>query len=143
MPTADARNLLVKKTWQIKIEDEKRQLAIARIAKDAAELVNCVVEAKEEVSEIEQVLSDNDHVRMWEMLQKYLAKYCLFIVGTSPFTNMTIVPLTKEEIRILTTDALRHQLQLVIGFIYAFHALNGPCKLAFQTQFSKLTKKIV
>lgn len=137
-----ARNMM-EDNWQIKIEDEERQLAMARIAKDAAELVNCAIEAKEEISEIEQMLSDNDHVRMWETLQKFLAKYFLFIVGTSPFTNMTVVPLTKEEIRILATEALRHQLKLLIGFIYAFHALNGPRKLAFQTHVSQLTRKLV
>ena len=38
--------------WQIEIEDEKRQLAIARIAKEAAELVPCATEAQAEVAEI-------------------------------------------------------------------------------------------
>ena len=60
--------------WQITIEDEKRQLAMARIAKQAAELVHCVVDAQEEVVEIEQVLAGNDHVQMWETLQKYLTR---------------------------------------------------------------------
>ena len=129
--------------YQIKIEDEKRQVAMARIAKQAAELVHCAVEAKEEVTEIEQVLVDNDHVRMWETLQKYLAGYFLFIVGTSPFTNITVIALTKDMIRILTMETLRLQLQLMIGFVYAFHALNGSCKIAFQTQFSKLTRKLL
>ena len=129
--------------YQIKIEDEKRQVAMARIAKQAAELVHCAVEAKEEVAEIEQVLVDNDHVRMWETLQKYLARYFLFIVGTSPFTNITVIALTKDMIRILTMETLRLQLQLRIGFVYAFHALNGSCKIAFQTQFSKLTRKLL
>ena len=128
--------------WQIKFEDEKRQLAMAEIAKQAAELVHCSAEAKEEIAEIEQVLSVNDHVRMWETLQKYLARYFLFIVGTSPFTNITIIALTKDAMRIVTLEVLRHQLQLVIGFVSAFHALKGPCKLAFQTQFSKLTRKL-
>ena len=126
--------------WQITGEDEKRQLALAEIAKQAAELVHRAAEAKEEVAEIERVLAGNDHVRMWETLQKYLGRYLLFIVGTSPFTNITIVALTKETMRIMTSEVLRHQLQLVIGFVYAFHALNGPCKLAFQSQFSKLTR---
>ena len=129
--------------YQIKIEDEKRQVAMARIAKQAAELVHCAVEAKEEVAEIEQVLVDNDHVRMWETLQKYLARYFLFIVGTSPFTNITVIALTKDMIRILTTETLRLQLQLMSGFVYAFHALNGSCRIAFQTQFSKLTRKLL
>jgi len=129
--------------YQIKTEDEKRQVAMARIAKQAADLVHCAVEAKEEVTEIEQVLVDNDHVRMWETLQKYLARYFLFIVGTSPFTNITVIALTKDMIRILTTETLRLQLQLMIGFVYAFHALNGSCKIAFQTQFSKLTRKLL
>ena len=129
--------------YQIKIEDEKRQVAMARIAKQAAELVHCAVEAKEEVAEIEQVLVDNDHVRLWETLQKYLARYFLFIVGTSPFTNIKVIALTKDMIRILTMETLRLQLQLMIGFVYAFHALNGSCKIAFQTQFSKLTRKLL
>ena len=129
--------------WQIKIEDEKRQLAMARIAKQAAEFVHCAIEAKTEVAEIEQVLAGNDHVQMWETLQKYLARYFLFIVGTSPFTNITIIPLTKDTMRIVTSEALRHQLKLVIGFVYAFHALSGSYKLAFQTQFSKLTRKLL
>ena len=129
--------------WQIKIEDEKRQLAMARIAKQAAEFVHCAIEAKTEVAEIEQVLADGDHVRMWETLQKYLARYLLFIVGTSPFTNITVVALAKDMIRIVTAEALRHQLQLIIGFVYAFHALNGSCKLAFQAHFSQLTRKLI
>lgn len=129
--------------WQIKIENEKRQLAMARIAKQAAEFVHCAIESKAEVAEIEQVLADGDHVRMWETLQKYLAKYLLFIVGTSPFTNITVVALTKDMIWIVTSEALRHQLQLIIGFVYAFHALNGSCKLAFQMHFSQLARKLV
>ena len=129
--------------WQITGEDEKRQLAMVEIAKQAAELVHCAAEAKAEVAEIERVLAGNDHVRMWETLQKYLTRYFRFIVGTSPFTNITIVALTKDAMRILTSEALRHQLQLAIGFVYAFHALNGSCKLAFQSQFSKLTRKLL
>ena len=129
--------------WQIKGEDEKRQLALAEIAKQAAELVHCVAEAKEEVAEIERVLAGNGHVQMWETLQKYLARYFLFIVGTSPFTNITIIPLTKDTMRIVTSEALRHQLKLVIGFVYAVHALSGAYKLAFQTQFSKLIRELL
>ena len=129
--------------WQITGEDEKRQLAMAEIAKQAAELVHCAAEAKEEVAEIERVLAGNDHVQMWETLQKYLARYFLFIVGTSPITNITIIPLTKDMMRIMTLEVLRHQLKLMIGFVYAFHALSGSYKLAFQTQFSELTRKLL
>ena len=43
--------------WQIRIEDENRQLSIAKIAKQASELVHCAVEARDEVTEIEQVLA--------------------------------------------------------------------------------------
>ena len=133
----------MEENWQIKIEDETRQLAMARIAKQAAEFVHCSIEAKAEVAEIEKVLADGDHVKMWETLQKYLARYLLFIVGTSPFTNIIVVALTKDMIRIITPEALRHQLQVMIGFVCAFHALNGPCKLAFQAHFSQLTRKLV
>lgn len=124
--------------WQIEIVDEKRQLAIATIAKEAAELVHCAAEAQEEVAEIEQALATNEHVRMWETLQKFLARYWQFIIGTSPITKITVIPLTKEMMKIMTLEALRHQLQLVIGFVYACHAMKGAGRIAFEECFNKL-----
>lgn len=126
--------------WQIEIIDEKRQLAIARIAKEAAKLVHCAAEAQEEVAEIEQALATNEHIRMWETLQKFLARYWQFIIGTSPITKITVVPLTKEMMKIITLEALRHQLQLVIGFVYACHAMKGAGRIAFGESFNKLLK---
>ena len=125
---------------QIKIEDGEWQLAIARIAKEAAEMVHCAAEAQEEVAEIERALAANDHVRMWETLQKFLARYWQFIIGTSPITKITVIPLTKEMMKIITLDALRHQLQLVIGFVYAYHAVNCVGRIAFEECFNKLLK---
>ena len=132
----------MKQNWQIKVEDENRPLAIAKVAKEAAELVHCAVEAKAEVSEIEQVLETNDHVKMWETLQRFLAIYWRFIVGTSPFTNITMVVLTREMMKIITTEAIRHQLKIMIGFVYASHALNGACRIAFQECFSSRVRKL-
>lgn len=126
--------------WQIEIGDEKRQLAIAAIAKEAAELVHCVAGAQEEVAEIEQALATNEHVRMWETLQKFLARYWQFIIGTSPITKIMVIPLTKEMMMIITLEALRHQLQLVIGFVYACHAMKGAGRIAFEKGFNKLLK---
>ena len=126
--------------WQIEVDDEKRQLAIARIAKKAAELVHCAAEAQEEVAEIEQALSTNEHVRMWETLQKFLARYWQFIIGASPITKITVIPLTKEMMKIMTLEALRHQLQLVIGFVYACHAMKGAGRITFEECFNKLLK---
>ena len=126
--------------WQIKIEDANRQLAIAKIAKQAAELVHCAVEVKEEVAEIEQALATNDHVVMWETLQKLLARYWQFINDTSRITNITVVLLTKEMLRIITTEAIRYQLQIVIGFVYIFHAIKCVGRIAFEECFNKLLK---
>ena len=125
---------------QIEVGDEKRQLAIATIAKEAAELIHCAAEAQEEVAEIEQALSTNEHVRMWETLQKFLARYWQFIIGTSPITKITVIPLMKEMMKIITLEALRHQLQLVIGFVYAFHAMKGAGRITFEESFNKLLK---
>lgn len=126
--------------WQIKIEDEERQLAIARIAKEAAELVHCAAEAQEEVAEIERALATNEHVEMWMTLQKFLVRYWQFIIGTSPITKITVIPLTKEMMKIITLEALRYQLQLVIGFVYACHSMKGVGKIAFEECFNKLLK---
>lgn len=126
--------------YQIKIEDEKRQVAMARIAKQAAELVHCAVEAEAEVAEIEQALATNDHVVMWGTLQKLLARYWRFINDTSSITNITVVPLPKETMRIITTEAIRYQLQIVIGFVYTFHAIKSVGRIAFEECFNKLLK---
>ena len=142
MRAAGDRNLLVKEYWQIKADDEKRQLAIARIAKEAAELVHCAVEAQEEVAEVEQALANNEYVEMWMTLQKFLARYWQFIIGTSPITNIMVVPLTKDMMKVITLEALRHQLQLVIGFVYVCHAMKGVRRIAFEECFNKLLKGV-
>ena len=128
--------------WQIKIEDEKHQLAIARIEKTAAEVLHCANEARAEVNEIEQALVANEHVRMWETLQKFLARYWQFINETSMITNIIVIPLPKEMERIITTEAVRHQLQLVIGFVYACHAIKCVGRIAFEECFNKLLKGV-
>lgn len=69
--------------WQIEIVDEKRQLAIATIAKEAAELVHCAAEAQEEVAEIEQALATNEHVRMFTGVPDSLLKsFCAYVTDT-------------------------------------------------------------
>ena len=131
---------LIEENWQIKIEDGERQLKIARVEKAAAEVLHCAGEAKAEVVEIEQALATNEHVRMWVTLQKFLARYWQFINATSGITNIAAIPLPKEMVRIITTEDLRHQLQLVIGFVYASHAIECVGRIAFEECFNKLLK---
>ena len=131
----------MEENWQIKIEDEKRQLAIARVEKEASEVLHCAADAKAEVDEIEQALATNEHVRMWETLQKFLAGYWQFINNTSGITNIAVFPLSREMVKIITTEALRHQLQLVIGFVYAWHAVECVGRIAFEECFNKLLKE--
>ena len=126
--------------WQIKIEDGERQLRIARVEKAAAEVLHCAGEAKAEVVEIEQALATNEHVRMWVALQKILARYWQFIVNTSGITGIAVVPVPKEMIKVITTEALHRQLQLAIGFVYASHAIKCVGRIAFEECFNKLLK---
>ena len=131
---------LMEENWQIKIDDEERQLRIARVEKAAAEVLHCAARAKTEVDEIEQALATNEHVRMWETLQKFLAGYWQFINNTSGITNIAVFPLSREMVKIITTEALRHQLQLVIGFVYAWHTIECVGRIAFEECFNKLLK---
>ena len=126
--------------WQIKIEDEEQQLKIARVEKAAAEVLHCANKAKAEVGEIEHALATNDHVVMWQTLQKFLARYWQFINNTSGITNIAVFPLSKEMVKIITTEAVRHQLRLVIGFVYAWHAIECVGRIAFEECFNKLLK---
>ena len=130
----------MEENWQIKIDDEERQLKIVRVEKAAAEVLHCAARAKTEVDEIEQALATNEHVRMWETLQKFLARYRQFIIGTSSITNITIIPLPKEMIQIITTEDVSNQLRLVIGFVYAWHAIECVGRIAFEECFNKLLK---
>ena len=128
--------------WQIKIEDEKRQLAMAGIAKEAAEVVHCAFMASAEGGEINRSMATNLREEMWKTLQKYIAKYRLFIVGTSPVTNVTVIDLTRAEVASLSNVAIRYQLQLMIGFVCAYHALNSSFRIAFQQCFAKRIKAL-
>ena len=130
----------MEENWQIKIEDEKRQLAIARVEKEASEVLHCAADAKAEVDEIEQAWATNEHVRMWETLQKFLAGYWQFINNTSGITKIAVFPLSKGMVKIITTEAVRHQLQLVIGFVYVWHAIECVGRIAFEECFNKLLK---
>ena len=68
----------------------------------------------------------------------------LFGSGVDPLgpgiTNIAAIPLPKEMVRIITTEAVRHQLQLVIGFVYASHAIECVGRIAFEECFNKLLK---
>lgn len=127
--------------WQIRGDDEKRQLAIVDIARQAAEMANCALEAKVDVDEITRALDRDDHVEMWQTLQKFIVRYTDFIIGTSPFTSITVYLLTPEMIRVVTTESIRYQLRLMIGFAYAYHALNGTSSSVFQNHFKRLSGK--
>ena len=77
---------------------------------------------------------------MWVTLQNFLARYWQFINDTSGITNIAVFPLSKEMVRIITTEAVRHQLQLVIGFVYAWHAIECVGRIAFEECYNKLLK---
>ena len=133
---------LMEENWQIKGEDEKQQLAMAGVAKDVAEVVHCAFMASAEVGEISRALATNSREEMWNALQKYIERYRLFIVGTSPVTNVTVIDLTKEEVVALSNVEIQHQLKIMTGFIYAYHALNSAFRIAFQECFEKRIKKL-
>ena len=80
---------------------------------------------------------------MFACLQKYINKYRGFIVGLSPLTNVMVVNLTKEIMPALTEEVVRWQLQVMIGFVYAYHALLGSSRIAFQEYFTKLSKRLI
>ena len=127
--------------WQIKGDDDKQQLAIVDVARQAAEMAGCAHKAKSDVDEITRVLANDDHVEMWQTLQKFIVRYTYFIIGISPFTGIIVYRLTPEMIRIVTTEAIRYQLKLMIGYVYAYYALNGTSRIAFQNHFKRLSEK--
>lgn len=124
----------------LNVRDEKRQLAMAGVAKEVAETVHCAFMANAEVGEIHRAMSTNSREEMWITLQRYIAKYRLFIVGTSPVTNVTVIALTREDAVALSKAAIRHQLQIMVGYVCAYHALNSSCRIAFQECFAKRIK---
>ena len=128
--------------WQIKGEDEKRQLAMAGIAKEVASAIHCAFMANAEVEEISRSMLTNLREDMWKTLQKYIEKYRLFIVGTSPVTKVTVIDLTREDVVSLSDAAIRYQLQIMIGFVCSYHALNSSYRVAFQECFAKRIKNL-
>jgi hypothetical protein len=129
--------------YQIQSLNSDRELSISQIVKTAAEATHCAFKAQAEVNEITQIILAGDWECMFACLQKYINKYRGFIVGLSPLTNVMVVNLTKEIMPALTEEVVRWQLQVMIGFVYAYHALLGSSRIAFQEYFTKLSKRLI
>ena len=127
---------------EIQSQDEKRALAISDIARMAAEATHCAFMAKAEVDEVKAVVAAGKRSLMWEMLQTKIAQYRGFIVGVSPFTNITVTDLPKEVVSKLTDASMRNQLKILIGYVYAYHAMFGTFRMAFQECFSKMLRSL-
>ena len=122
--------------------DTQLGLEIARCAERAAEAIHCVVHATKEVTQIRSAINSGERNRMWTVLQEFLTRYRLFIKAMSPVTSITIVPLSQDEIARMSTKDLTDQLRIVIGFVFAHHAILGASRVAFQQCFDKLTRRI-
>ena len=79
---------------------------------------------------------------MWVMLQTKIAQYRGFIVGVSPFTNITVTDLPKEVVLKMTDEAICNQLKILVGFVYAYHAMFGTFRIAFQECLSKMLRRL-
>ena len=137
---------MIKGVWmslcEIQSEDTKRALEFADAARLAAEATHCAFAAQSEVEEIKWAVATGERDRMWSMLQTKIAKLRGFIVGTSPITKITVVDLADDAASKLSDEQIRIQLKILIGYVYAYYAMRGAFRIAFQECFSKMTRKL-
>lgn len=126
---------------QFQPEDRQLALELAHCAEQAAEEVHCIILATKEVSRIRETIDSREWNRMWTALQEFLDRYKFLILASSPVTNITLIRLTPDQVARITTDDLIVQLRIVIGFVFAHHAIHSVNRLAFQQCFRRLTNR--
>lgn len=112
---------------------------LVRGVQKAAEVANCVVDGVGEISRINEAIAIGDKEQMWNLLQDKISKYRHLIGLLSPFTKISVITVSKED---LTIADLRSQLEIIARFALLHEGLNCGCKIAFKEEMSKIIERL-
>lgn len=127
---------------RFEIPDQARQVKIADVVVKAIKETHTITATAEAKSKnARTALLGGDKHEMWIALQCYLRNYRDFINETSWITNVCVYSVTPEYYEQVTTEDLRHQLKIVIGFVYLKEAANSASKDMLHQVIKKALQK--
>ena len=109
-----------------------RTEAFIKCIKQAAEKVRFVQRAEMSCCEIRAVMKIDDKKSLWDVLQKYLRMNMEFINSMKDLTGVYIYPVDEKFYEAVTVVEIKHQLQMLIGYIYAKEAIHSRVKSSFK-----------
>lgn len=125
---------------ELQIRYEEKSLKAAEFAKTAAEKTHTVFMAQRKSQEAVDAISSGNKATMWNTLQKYLRSYSDFINRTARITGLRLYRVDKDFYDNVTSDDIKKQLHMVIGFVYAYEAVTSAAKATFKNCLKKLLK---
>ena len=78
---------------------------------------------------------------MWRTLQEYIGYYAGFINSMTMLTGIGLQRVNREFYDRVTAVDIEHQLQIIIGFVYAKEALDSVCRETYKQCVKKLLRQ--
>lgn len=133
-------SLLYNSSEQDQAISEKSEAFIC-CAQEAARRIRFVQHADQKCKEIRNVLQCDNKEQLWVVLQNALARYIVFVNSISGLTGIYIRHVDAEYYNRVSIEDIKHQLRLMIGFIYVHEAIQSKMKAMFKDCLKKCLKE--
>ena len=123
-------------------QSNERSLEIAKILIKAAKETHAVISRSEaRCTAARSSMATHDKETMWRALQEYIGYYAGFINSMTALTGIGLQRVNREFYGRVTAVDIEHQLQIMIGFVYAKEALDSVFKETYKQCVKKLLKQ--
>ena len=122
-------------------QNNDRAVDIAKILiKAAKETHTMLIQSEKKSKRAREAMEMRDKEAMWAVLQEYIREYSSFITGTGIFTGIVIRRVDRAFYERVTVCDIRGQLQMSIGFVYAYEAFSSVGRETYKQCLKKLLK---
>ena len=122
-------------------QSNERAVEIAKLLIKAAHMTHTMlIQSEKKSKRAREAMETQDKEAMWAVLQEYIQEYSSFITGTGIFTGIVIRRVDKAFYERVTVDDIRGQLQMSIGFVYAYEAFSSVGRETYKQCLKKLLK---
>ena len=122
-------------------QNNDRAVDIAKILiKAAKETHTMLIQSEKKSKRAREAMKKQDKEAMWAVLQEYIREYSSFITGTGIFTGIVIRRVDRAFYERVTVGNIRGQLQMSIGFVYAYEAFSSVGRETYKQCLKKRLK---
>ena len=115
--------------------------AFIKCTQEAARRIRFVQQAEQKCRGIRNALLSDNKEQLWAVLQNTLVRYMGFINSISCLTGVCICYVDAEYYNKVSIEDIKHQLRLMIGFIYVYEAAHSTMKEQFKECLKKCLKE--